>query len=448
MGGKQVVRGNSIQGDLSRWLMVTSLVLVLVTGLVSATLAFFEARKIQDRMLREIGNLASSSMPGEYSYRNRQNLEEESIIVRDLNNQPESLRPSLPADLAEGLQTIRRAGEEWRVLVLPPDSSGQRLAIAQQTELRDNVAWASSLNVLFPVLILVVLMLLVIHFILHIRLQPLKTLADRLDRQVVTNLTPLPSADIPEEIQPFVASINTLMGRTRLVLQQQQRFVADAAHELRTPITALSLLSENLGHARSETERRERQSLLQQGLDRISDLIVQLLDLSRLQCDTDNPVTVVSLNRVVVDIISDLYPLAESAQLDLGVERQESVTVLGQEGRLGQLVRNAIDNAIGNSPRGARIDVSVFAEGDGAVFRVDDNGSGIPEDEIHMVMAPFYRTRETTRSGNGLGLAICQEIAQRHGGVISLSNRPGGGLRFSYRQQRAAEAASDVRPPD
>ena len=424
--------------------MLTSLVLVLVTGLVSAALAFFEARQIQDRMLREIGNLASSGTPGEFSFRHRQNLEEESIIVRDLNSQPGSVKPALPVDLAEGLQTVRLAGEEWRVLVLAPDTSGQRLAIAQQTELRDNVAWASSLNVLFPVLILVVLMLLVIHFILRIRLRPLKTLADRLDRQVVTRLTPLPAKEVAEEIRPFVASINTLMDRTRLVMQQQQRFVADAAHELRTPITALSLLSENLDHARSEDERCERQSMLQQGLDRISDLIVQLLDLSRLQCDTDNPVTAVSFNRIVVDIISDLYPLAESARLDLGVERQEAVTVMGQEGRLGQLVRNAIDNAIRNSPRGAEIDVSIFAEGADAVFCVDDKGSGIPEDELQMVMEPFYRTRDTSRSGNGLGLAICQEIAQRHGGAISLSNRPGGGLRFLYRQRLAAEDSANA----
>jgi signal transduction histidine kinase len=430
------MRRNSIQRDLSRWLMLTSLVLVLVTGLVSAALAFFEARQIQDRMLREIGNLASTGMPGEFSFQRRQNLEEESIIVQVLNSRHESAKLSLPADLAEGLQTIRLAGEEWRVLVLAADSFGQRLAIAQQTELRDNVAWASSLNVLFPVLTLVVLMLVVIHFILRIRLQPLKTRADRLDQQEVTRLTPLPARDVPEEIAPFVASINTLMDRTRLAMQQQQRFIADAAHELRTPITALSLLSENLGHARSASERRERQSMLQQGLDRISDLIVQLLDLSRLQSDTENPTTAISLNRVVVEVISDLYPLAESAQLDLGVERQEPVTVM--EGRLGQLVRNAIDNAIRNSPRGASIDVSIFAEDGDAVFCVDDNGSGIPEDELRMVMEPFYRTRETARPGNGLGLAICEEIAQRHGGAISLSNRSGGGLRFSYRQRLAA----------
>jgi len=424
--------------------MLTSLVLVLVTGLVSAALAFFEARQLQDRMLREIGNLASTGMPGEFSFQRRRNLEEESIIVQVLNSQRESAKLSLPADLAEGLQTIRLAGEEWRVLVLPPDSFGQRLAIAQQTELRDNVAWASSLNVLFPVLTLVVLMLVVIHFILRIRLQPLKTLADRLDQQEVTRLTPLPAKDVPEEIAPFVASINTLMDRTRLAMQQQQRFIADAAHELRTPITALSLLSENLDHARSESERRERQSMLQQGLDRISDLIVQLLDLSRLQSDTENPTTAISLNRVVVEVISDLYPLAESAQLDLGVERQEPVTVMGQEGRLGQLVRNAIDNAIRNSPRGASIDVSIFAEAGDAVFCVNDNGTGIPEDELQMVMEPFYRTRETARPGNGLGLAICEEIAQRHGGTISLSNRPGGGLRFSYRQRLAGSDATNA----
>jgi signal transduction histidine kinase len=419
-------------------------VLVLIAGLVSAALAFFEARELQDNMLREIANLISKGPVSDFLSRQKRNLEEETIIVRVLNKQPASMVPRIPADIADGLQTVPLGAEKWRVLVLTQPSSAQRIAIAQQTELRDNIAWASSLYVILPIVLLMMLMLLLIHFIIRNGLQPLKSLTDRLDQQVVTQLTPLPETDIPEEIVPFVSSINTLMARTRQAMQKQHRFIADAAHELRTPITALSLLSENLGRAASECERRERQDLLQQGLDRLGALIIQLLDLARLQSEADSPVTAVSFNQVVQQAIADIYPLAEAAQVDLGVARQEVLTVLDQDGRLSQLVRNAIDNAVRYSTAGSSVDVSLYSDGQNAVFCVDDSGVGIPQDELKQVMEPFYRTQAATQVGNGLGLAICQEIAQRLGGIIVLSNRATCGLRFLYTQPLVRSESVDT----
>jgi signal transduction histidine kinase len=442
--GEQVKPRNSIQRELSRSILLTSLVLVLIAGLISSTLAFFEARDLQDSMLREIAHLLKRDRLSNIAPPAIRESEEETIIIQVLNGQPVNRILQIPNDIADGLQTIQLDGEKWRVLILTKPVSGQRIAVAQQTELRDNIAWASSLYVMLPIVLLVIVMLLLIHFIIRNQLQPLKALKDRLDGQAVTQLTALPDTDIPEEIVPFVSSINTLLARTRQAIKKQHRFIADAAHELRTPITALSLLAENVERAGSENERRERQGKLKQGLDRISALIIQLLDLARLQSDASGPTTALSFNTIVHNTIAELHPLAEAKQVDLGMARQEPVTVLDQDGRLGQLVRNAIDNAIRYSPPCSRVDVSLYIDAGNAVFCVEDTGAGIPEDELEQVMEPFYRNPGTSQPGNGLGLAICQEIAQLLGGDIALSNRVQGGLRFLYTQRSVSAQASNT----
>ena len=437
MAGQQVKPRRSIQRDLNHWILLTSLVLVLIAGLMSATLAFYEARELQDEMLREISYLLNKDRLSNTQPLNYEDNEEETIIVQLLNDQPTKGMPRIPSDIPDGLQTVELDDEEWRVLAITKPGTGQRIAIAQQTELRDNIAWASSVYVVLPVVLLVMLMLLLNHYIIRNRLQPLKTLKDQLDRQDVTQLKALPETDIPEEIAPFVSSINTLLTRTQQSMQKQHRFIADAAHELRTPVAALSLLAENAERADSESKRRERQHLLRQGFERLNGLISQLLDLARLQSDSNGPTSVVSLNQIVQQAIADLHPLAEIAKVDLGVARQEVVMLLDRDGRLSQLIRNAVDNALRHSPAGSKVDISLFVEGKDAVFCVEDSGGGIPANELKLVLEPFYRTGGVSQHGNGLGLAICREIAQLLGGAISLSNRPDGGLRFLYRQHLA-----------
>ena len=426
----------SIQRDLNRRIMLASLTVLLLAGALSATISFFEARELQDNMLREIASLVNNHQLSDNFSRRDEKVEEETITVHFLSHLPGLDGGKSAESLADGLQTISIDGEKWRVLVLTKADSGTRLAIGQQTELRDNIALASSLNVILPILLLTIIMLLVINYIIASRLRPLKTLTDNLNQLEATRLRELPEVDIPEEIAPFVKSINALIVRTQSAMNKQHRFIADAAHELRTPITALSLLAENLERADSVAEREQRLSLLNQGLDRLRVLVVQLLDLARLQSDSSGLTETVSFNQVVRDAIADLYPLSEAAQIDLGMKRQEALRVKDEDGRLGQLVRNAIENAIRYSPAESRVDISLYSEKELAIFCVEDPGAGIPEAEIEQVMQPFYRTLQTNQAGNGLGLAISQEIAERLNGKISISNREAGGLCFRYEQER------------
>ncbi len=433
MDGQQVERRHSLQQELNRWIMWTAFAFAMLASLISGTIAFYEAREEQDNMLRQIARLVRIDQLTDTGI-HLQDEDDEPIIIQRLDGKNPGAPPLIPYDINDGLETREINGEEWRVLALTLPSSTQRFAIAQQTEARDELAWDSSFSVFLPIMLLVAIMLPIINYIIRSRFRSLKSLSVYLDQQDGTRLKALSETGISEEIAPFILSINGLLGRIRQVLQKQQRFIADAAHELRTPVAALSLLAENLRQATSEADFHERQDFLQEGLERLRILVSQLLDLARLQSEHISPAEKVSFFHIVQDVIADLYPLAEAGQIDLGMARQEMLTVLDQGRELNQLIRNAIDNAIRYTPAGGKVDVSMFAQAGKAVFCVEDTGIGIPEEELEQVMEPFYRAQRITQPGNGLGLAISLEIAHRLGGTIELSNRPEGGLQFLYKQ--------------
>lgn len=427
MDGQQVNDYPSLQHQLNRWILTTTFVFVAVAAILSGALTFFEARELQDDVLQEIASLVRVSQLSENSLPKS----DESILIQRL--EPDNNKISHKLD--DGLQTINIDDDDWRVYVVTQSSTKQRFVVGQQTELRDEIAWNSALNVFWPIVSLVVILLLIINVFIRQAFKPLKQLATHLDRHDGTQLSALPETNIPKEIVPFLLSINGLLARLQQTMQKQQRFIADAAHELRTPVTALSLLSENIKQATTEEDREQRQLLLQQGFERLRLLVAQLLDLARLQSDYESHHEMVSFNLVVQNVIADLYPLAEAKDIDLGVSRQEKLTVLDKGAVLSHLVRNAIDNAIRYSPYGGTVNVSLFSEGDNAIFCVEDTGKGIPEAELQLIFEPFYRAHENIQPGNGLGLTISLEVARKLGGHITLLNRSEGGVQFRYMQQ-------------
>ena len=178
-------------------------------------------------------------------------------------------------------------GESWRLYVHTLQS-GQRIAAGQQTALRDEIAIDSALSTLLPMLILIPVLVLLTRVIIRKALAPIIHLSLQLDQRNDPHLNPLPDTDLPDEIMPFVTAINSLMHRVGDVLSQQRRFIADAAHELRSPLTALTLQAENLEHAVSTHERSDRLQKLKYGLVRACSLLEQLLLLARQQTSTDS----------------------------------------------------------------------------------------------------------------------------------------------------------------
>jgi len=435
-----MIKQNSLQHELNHWIILTAVTFIFLGGIISGGLAFHHLRELQDQTLIQIATLISQGKLNDSSTLHH-DVNKDTIILNELGKKQHI--PIVPVDTTDGLHSMELDNNNWRVLVVTQPITHRRFSVSQQAQLRDNIAINSILTVFLPIALLAGLMLFIINRILRRQFGSLGKLAKLMDRQDGINLKKLSENNIPVEISPFVHSINTLLERIEKTINKQQRFIADAAHELRTPLTALSLQVENLSKATASSQREENLNQLQKGLKRLSRLVTQLLDLARLQSEDKYIVQNVSFSQIVQDAIADLYPMAEASDIDLGMVRHdENISVNDYQERLSQLVYNAIDNAIHYTPPGGKVDVSLYLEKNKAVFLVEDNGIGIPEVELEQVMQPFYRVNESSKQGNGLGLAISHEIAQLLGGEIHLENRKSGGLCFRYKQ--LAKLQSDI----
>jgi two-component system OmpR family sensor kinase len=265
-------------------------------------------------------------------------------------------------------------------------------------------------------------------FVLALRrgLQPLDRAAKDIAAKSVAALTPLNVGNAPRELAPLVASINGLITRLSTAFDTQRRFLADAAHELRTPVTALRIQLALLKDADSNVERAEALRLLTSGVARAQNLTEQLLQISRSEPGGYVPeATPLDLGEIARQCVSALDTKARSCGIDLGAVVAEHVAVRGDAEQLTVLVNNLIDNAIRYTHEGGKIDVMVNRQGGAASLAVVDNGPGIPQEERERVFDRFYRgtrapalSREAT--GSGLGLSIVKAIADQHGANVTL----------------------------
>lgn len=241
----------------------------------------------------------------------------------------------------------------------------------------------------------------------------------------------------PVEIAPFLDSIQRLLNELTESLEQQRRFVANAAHELRSPVAALHLQAINLDPVVCE-EGRERLEQLRSGTDRMRRLLEQLLSMARSEADNEGLASM-SLGQVAREVLAELVLSAGTKNVDLGMDLDdEDACVQGTNLLLHTLIRNAIENAVKYTPPKSMVTVSVYRQGGDAVVTVDDDGPGIPESHVDHVFEAFYRVPGTSEPGSGLGLAIVAAIAKRLGGRATLRPRDTGtGMRFEYRQTLA-----------
>ncbi|HET8708016.1 MAG TPA: ATP-binding protein, partial [Pseudomonadales bacterium] len=241
-----------------------------------------------------------------------------------------------------------------------------------------------------------------------------------LDQRHELDLNSINETQIPTEISPFIRAINRLFVRVNLAMINQHRFVADAAHELRSPLTALSLQAERLATAPMSELAQERLISLQHGISRTRILLDQLLSMARAQLSGAAQQETVSMQQLFRLVLEDLLPMADSKQIDIGVETKQDVVIQGASFDLFGLVKNLIDNAIRYTPAEGRVDLSVREEGHYALLSVADSGPGIPPDERERVFDPFYRILGNEETGSGLGLSIVKTIADRMNARITL----------------------------
>jgi two-component system OmpR family sensor kinase len=345
-----------------------------------------------------------------------------------------SAKGELPQRAVLGFSEMRVAGAPYRVYSL--QTRTQVIQVAQDMAPRREMARTLALRTVAPIVWMAPLLMLIAWWVVSASLRPVARVAQQVAKRQADDLSTLAEAGVPDEIAPLVHELNLLFARVREAFDAQRYFVADAAHELRSPLAALRLQVQGLQRARDEATRELALERLLAGIDRATRLVEQLLLLARQQASASSgepaqPVPLVDLARAA---LVDAAALAQQRGIDLGLAQADAVAMLGHPDALRILLRNLLDNAIRYTPEGGRIDVSVQREGDALLLSVDDSGPGIAEADRARVLDRFYRVQGSPAGGSGLGLAIVHAIAQMHGASLTLSTAPGlGGLRVQLR---------------
>ena len=357
-------------------------------------------------------------------------------------------RTELPSQAVLGYTNVQVGGEHWRVFSM--QAGGRTIQVGQSTGTRQALALGFALRSIWPMAVIAPLLLLAVAWAVRRSLRPLNALSRELENRAATSFDPLDPHPVVSEMQPVVRAMNGLFNRTRQAFETQRMFVADAAHELRSPLTALKVQVQMASRAHDDDQRRVALARLESGIDRASHLVEQLLLLARNESGAEEAPAPVSLLDCARLALSDTVELTQTRGVDCGLADAEDCTVFAPPGGLRILARNLVDNALRHTPAGGRVDVrvrcemapaapsqSAEAQPPGAavqpqrlaVLEVDDSGPGIPPEDRERVFDRFYRRENAPAGGSGLGLAIVRSVAERSGARVELDTAPLGGLR-------------------
>ena len=338
-------------------------------------------------------------------------------------------RPGLPAINRPnaGYANFDFNGEPWRVYGL--ETVDGVIQVAQPVRIQQAIARSSAIRVAIPVLLLVPILGIAIVLVVQGGLRPLQRVAAEVKSRQVNSLTPVEAGPLPEEVAPLVHELNRLLARVDSAFAIQRAFIADAAHELRSPLTAVRLQIQLLDRATDEAAAREARARLGEAVERATHMIEQLLTLARSEPrDVTGELKPVPLETPAAEAISDMHALAQSRHIELELRAEPNVWVRGDQAALRTLVRNLVDNAVRYTPEQGKVEIRIASTANGATLAVLDSGPGIPESDRARAFDRFYRRAAAPEGGSGLGLAIVKAIAERHGARIALETAPLGGL--------------------
>ena len=346
-----------------------------------------------------------------------------------------------------GYADVALGQERWRVYALQTERGV--IQVGQRFQVREQLARDVALRTVAPLLVLAPLLAIAIWWIVVRTLAPIQRVVGEVRLRGIDSLAPVPAHGLPQEIEPLVAALNRLMDRLASAFQAQRSFIADAAHELRSPLTALRLQLQLLERATDEPSRQLAREKLAEAMQRASVLVQQLLALARSEAGSLAPAAAtLDFTTLVREGVADCAPLAIARGIELTLDAAESLTLTGDAEALRALVRNLVDNAVRYTPSGGRIQVRLGRTADALALDVEDSGPGIPAAEREQVFGRFYRGSSANEGGSGLGLAIVQAVTRRHHGTVTLGDSPLGGLKASVRfPLRWPTLSTDASPP-
>jgi two-component system OmpR family sensor kinase len=431
---------HSLRGRLLWFLLAAITIAAVAQATIAYRTALHDADQIFDYHMQQMAlSLRSSTPLSNDEARARQEAESaggnDDMVVQMWSPDGAQMfhsvsRARLPQRAVLGFSNVRANSTTYRVFSI--QTSNQTVQVAQDLAVRRNMAGNLALRTLGPIAVMMPILMLVVWWVVSGSLQPVARVRSQVASRQADDLSPVSDTGLPDEVRPLVQELNLLFGRVRTAFEAQQHFVADAAHELRTPLAALRLQAQSLDRADTPEARQVAVSRLTAGIDRATRLVEQLLILARQEATAaegtsakTRPVDLADLARRTA---ADLAGVAAAKGVDLGLQQADPASVDGQPDALQILLRNLVDNAVKYTPDGGTVDISVLSGAGTVAVQVEDSGPGIPPDERERVFDRFYRVAGSEAAGSGLGLAIIKAIAERHGAVLTLgsSERLGG----------------------
>jgi two-component system sensor histidine kinase QseC len=348
---------------------------------------------------------------------------------------------ALPASLA-GYHRVQLGQYNWRVFLLHDQPDQRWILVGEREDVRGELVGLIARRIMLPQLLGLLMLALLIWLAIGWGLAPLAAMVSYIKSRGPDNLAPLLLAPLPSELEPMVAALNRLMLQIGQLLAREQRFLADAAHELRTPLAVLRIHAQNAQQAPDPVDRANALQQLGNGVERATRVVTQLLTLARLEP------AAVQLSMAVLDVaalarqeLAELTPLALDRQQELELQtRGDDFSLLGDAPSLATLLQNLVGNALQYTPNGGRIGVCIEAQPTALVLRVQDSGPGVAPELREKLFERFYR--QGMGQGAGLGLSIVQRVVELHGGVIELRDAPLSGFEVQVTLPRQPLAAA------
>ena len=319
-------------------------------------------------------------------------------------------------------------GQDLRIALMYVGETGEArerwvlVEVGETLEKRSQLANKIIASVILPQFIIIPLAVILVWFGLSQGLRPLTRLRERIEARLEADLSPIASDRVPEELQPLTEAFNSMLARMQHNMDVQRRFISDAAHQMRTPLTGLKMQAQLAVREKDPDQLRYALQNISSSVDRASHLVNQLLAMARAEASehSEKALVPVDLDGLLHEIVETWVVRALDRNIDFGYESSGGVYILGNAFLLREMINNLLDNALRYTLDGGRVTARVLAQGDFAFLEIEDNGIGISDEEADKVFDRFYRVEGTGVEGSGLGLAIVREIAELHRAAASL----------------------------
>ncbi|WP_312332083.1 sensor histidine kinase [Acinetobacter variabilis] len=438
----------SLQSRLTQHAMFSSILAGFLAWLLLLGISSYQAIDLHDDLMEEISELLLGDVNQAKNTQVDEISEQFDIQYALLLNQ-QVLTTSIDDELINEIPVAQKNGFHFDyenghfIRILIAEDQDLKVKVVQPLSVRFDELWQTTLGFGGILFILWILQWLILRFAIKRQLRPLNKISREIGSKSAQDLSPVQSPD-PEitELQPIVRQLNAMLSRLEKSLAAEQRFTADASHELRSPLSAIQMRLQVLKRKYQEdAQLRQSLQMIQNDVNRGTQILENLLLLARLDPEHAEhlPKQQVNLKVLVQEVLQALQPLAQEKEIHWNLKLEDAVIEANAE-LIFSCIRNLVDNAIRYTPVQGKVEIKTIVEGQNLQVVIENSGEGIQEEVIERLGERFYRALGTRTQGSGLGLSICQKIMQLHTAKIDYAPSGLGGLKvsliFQFEQQR------------